>query len=205
MPQKEGLGALAGAGIGTLFGGNDWKNAGFGALAGGAVGAAVGAYMDHQQQEMEQSLRGTGIEVERTAEDTLNLNMPSSITFGSNSANLTPQAQSAANSVARILNQYPDSTITITGHTDDRGSDSYNQRLSEQRAASVANQLLRQGVQYSRLRQQGMGERMPKYPNNNEQNRAENRRVELAIVANQNAGSQQSSYQPQQPRYRSNY
>jgi outer membrane protein OmpA-like peptidoglycan-associated protein len=81
-----GLGAAAGAGAGTLFGGNDLQNAGWGALAGGVVGAAVGAYMDHQQQEMQQSLQGTGIEVQRTAENTLNLTMPSSITFAFDSA-----------------------------------------------------------------------------------------------------------------------
>lgn len=192
-----GIGAASGAAIGTAFGGNDWKNAGWGALAGGALGAAVGAYMDHQQKEMEQSLQGTGIEVQRTAENTLNLNMPSSITFAFDSATLTPQAQSALNSVANILNQYPESTITVTGHTDDLGSDTYNQRLSEQRAASVSSYLSQHGVNLARLKQQGMGERMPKYPNTNEENRSQNRRVELAIVANNNAGGQQGY--PQQP------
>ncbi|MGZ8227875.1 MAG: OmpA family protein [Methylococcaceae bacterium] len=190
-----GLGAVVGAGAGTLFGGNDLKNAGFGALAGGAVGAAVGAYMDHQQKEMQQSLQGTGIEVQRTAENTLNLTMPSSITFGFDSSVLTPQAQSALDSVAKVLNQYPDSTITITGHTDDSGADNYNQRLSEQRASSVSSYLSQHNVNYSRLTTQGMGERMPKAPNTDEASRAQNRRVELAIVANNTAGAQQ----PQQP------
>jgi len=69
------IGRCGRAGAGTLLGGNDLQNAGWGALAGGVVGAAVGAYMDHQQQEMQQSLPGTGIEVQRTAENTLNLTM----------------------------------------------------------------------------------------------------------------------------------
>ena len=194
-----GLGAVVGAGAGTLFGGNDLKNAGFGALAGGVVGAAVGAYMDHQQQEMQQSLQGTGIEVQRTAENTLSLNMPSSITFAYDSATLTPQATSALDSVAKVLNQYPDSTITITGHTDDKGSDSYNLKLSEQRATSVSSYLSSHNVNYNRLTQRGLGESTPKYPNTNEANRAQNRRVELAIVANQNAGTQQGA--PQQQGY----
>jgi outer membrane protein OmpA-like peptidoglycan-associated protein len=194
-----GIGAAVGAGAGTLFGGNDLKNAAFGALAGGAVGAAVGAYMDKQQREMEQSLQGTGIDVQRTAENTLSLNMPSSITFGFNSANLTPQAQSALDAVANVLNQYRDSTITITGHTDDIGADNYNQKLSEQRAASVSAYLSQRGVSYTRLSTHGMGERMPKFPNDSEANRAQNRRVELAIVANNNAGGAQSA--PQQPGY----
>jgi outer membrane protein OmpA-like peptidoglycan-associated protein len=199
--KGAGIGAVVGAGAGTLFGGNDYKNAGLGALAGAAVGAAAGAYMDHQQQEMQQSLQGTGIEVQRTAENTLNLTMPSSITFGLDSAELTPQAKTALDSVARVLNQYPESTITITGHTDDLGSDSHNQKLSESRAASVAGYLGQHGVNYARLTQQGLGEKAPKFPNTDETNRSQNRRVELAIVANQNAGSQQGAPQQQQQNY----
>lgn len=206
--KGAGIGAVLGGATGTAFGGNDLKNAGWGALAGGAVGAAVGAYMDHQQKAMQQSLQGTGIEVQRTAENTLNLTMPSSITFAFNSAQLTADAQNALNSVANVLNQYPASTINVTGHTDDIGSDSYNQKLSEQRAASVASYLASHNVNYGRLSQQGMGERMPKFPNTDENNRAQNRRVELAIVANNNAGApvpqnpppqgypQQQSYPP---------
>jgi outer membrane protein OmpA-like peptidoglycan-associated protein len=198
--KGAGIGAVLGGATGTAFGGNDLKNAGWGALAGGAVGAAVGAYMDHQQQAMQQSLKGTGIEVQRTAENTLNLTMPSSITFGFNSAQITPDAQNALNSVANVLNQYPASTINVTGHTDDIGSDSYNQKLSEQRAASVAAYLAQHNVNSSRLAQQGMGERLPKFPNTDENNRGQNRRVELAIVANNNAGATQGGQQgaPQQ-------
>jgi outer membrane protein OmpA-like peptidoglycan-associated protein len=201
--KGAGIGAVLGGATGTAFGGNDLKNAGWGALAGGAVGAAVGAYMDHQQQAMQQSLKGTGIEVQRTAENTLNLTMPSSITFGFNSAQLTSDAQNALNSVSNVLNQYPASTINVTGHTDDIGSDSYNQKLSEQRAASVAGYLSQHNVNSSRLAQQGMGERMPKFPNTDENNRGQNRRVELAIVANNNAGAAQGGQQgaPQQQGY----
>lgn len=210
--KGAGIGAVVGGAAGTAFGGNDLQNAGWGALAGGAVGAAVGAYMDHQQEQMQQSLKGTGIEVQRTAENTLNLTMPSSITFGFNSAQLTPDAQNALNSVANVLNQYPASTINVTGHTDDTGSDEYNQKLSEQRAASVAAYLGQHNVAYNRLSQQGMGERMPKFPNTDENNRSQNRRVELAIIANNNAGAPPQGQQqqtapapqqgyPQQPAY----
>jgi outer membrane protein OmpA-like peptidoglycan-associated protein len=194
--KGAGIGAVVGGAAGTAFGGNDLQNAGWGALAGGAVGAAVGAYMDHQQQQMQESLKDTGIEVQRTAENTLNLTMPSSITFGFNSAELTPDAQNALNSVANVLNQYPASTINVTGHTDDIGSDSYNQKLSENRATSVVAYLGQHNVAYNRLSQQGMGERMPKLPNTDENNRSQNRRVELAIIANNNAGTPQG--QPQQ-------
>jgi outer membrane protein OmpA-like peptidoglycan-associated protein len=198
--KGAGIGAVVGGATGTAFGGNDLKNAGWGALAGGAVGAAVGAYMDHQEKAMQQSLQGTGIEVQRTAENKLNLTMPSSITFAFNSSQLTADAQNALNSVANVLNQYPDSTINVTGHTDDIGSDTYNQRLSEQRAASVAGYLAQHNVNYNRLSQQGMGERMPKVPNTDENSRAQNRRVELAIIANNNAGAQQQTA-PQQQGY----
>lgn len=195
--KGAGIGAAVGAGAGTLFGGNDWKNAGFGALAGAAVGAGIGYYMDKQQEEMQQSLQGSGIEVQRTADNTLNLTMPSNVTFAYDKADLTFEAQNALNSVSQVLNNYPDSRIVITGYSDDSGSDAYNLRLSQLRAASVANYLAQRGVNPVRMSQQGMGESSPKAPNNSEANRAINRRVELAIIANQNAGANQQPQQPQ--------
>jgi outer membrane protein OmpA-like peptidoglycan-associated protein len=194
--KGAGIGAVVGAGTGALFGGNRGANAGWGALAGGAVGAAIGAYMDHQERAMRQSLQGTGIEVQRTAQNTLNLTMPSNITFAFDSAALTPQVQSALDSVASVLNQYPDTTISVTGHTDDIGKESYNQTLSERRAASVAGYLINHNVNGSRMTQRGMGQVMPKVPNTSEENRAQNRRVELAVVANSNAAPTTPSGSP---------
>lgn len=195
-----GVGAAVGAGAGTLFGGNDWKNAGLGALAGAAGGAGIGYYMDKQQEEMQQSLQGTGIEVQRTANNQLTLNMPSTsnVTFAFGKADLTPEAQNALDPIARILTNYPESTISVTGHTDDVGSDADNQRLSEARANSVANFMAQRGVNRQRISQQGVGESSPKVPNTSDANRAINRRVELSIKANENAGAnqQQPYYQP---------
>ncbi|MBS3964449.1 MAG: OmpA family protein [Methylomonas sp.] len=199
LGKGAGIGAAVGAGAGTLFGGNDWKNAGLGALAGAAVGAGIGWYMDKQQEEMQQSLQGTGIQVQRTAENTLNLTMPSNVTFAHDRADLTLDAQNALNSVAQVLNHYPESTIAITGHTDDTGSDAYNQRLSELRAAAVSSYLGTRGVSPTRTTQQGMGESLPKVANVSDANRAINRRVELAIVANQNVGASQPQQPYQQP------
>jgi len=205
--KGAGLGAVVGAGAGTLFGGNDAKNAALGALAGGVLGAAIGGYMDHQEQEMRESLQGTGIEIQRTAENRLDLTMPGDVLFAFNSANLTPQAMQSLDSVANVLNHYPESTVVVTGHTDDIGKDAYNQRLSEQRAESVAKYLAQRGVNPARISQQGMGKRAPKFPNTSEENRARNRRVELAIIANQNAGGaapapqQQPVYGPQSGSY----
>lgn len=204
LGKGAGIGAAVGAGAGTLFGGNDLKNAGLGALAGAAVGAGIGYYMDKQQQEMQQSLQGTGIEVQRTAENQLTLSMPSTsnVTFAFGKADLTPEAQSALEPIARVLTNYPESTISVTGHTDDVGSDADNQRLSESRANSVANFMVQRGVNRLRISQQGMGESSPKVPNTSDANRAINRRVELAIKANENAGAAQQPQggyqQPQQ-------
>ncbi len=201
LGKGTGIGAAVGAGAGTLFGGNDLKNAGLGALAGAALGAGIGYYMDKQEQEMQQSLQGTGIQVQRTAENTLTLNMPSTsnVTFAFAKSDLSFEAQNALNSVAQVLNNYQDSTIMVSGHTDDVGSDADNQRLSEARALSVANYLSQRGVNPIRISKQGMGESQPKVPNTSDANRAINRRVELSIVANQNAGGSQQPQQPQQP------
>lgn len=198
--KGAGIGAAVGAGAGTLFGGNDWKNAGLGALAGAAVGAGIGYYMDKQQEEMQQSLQGTGIEVQRTAQNQLTLSMPSTsnVTFAFGKADLTPEAQNALDPIARVLNNYPDSTMSVTGHTDDVGSDADNQRLSEARATSVANFLAQRGVNPLRISQQGLGESSPKVPNTSDANRAINRRVELSIKANENAGAVQQGGAPQQ-------
>jgi outer membrane protein OmpA-like peptidoglycan-associated protein len=205
LGKGAGIGAAVGAGAGTLFGGNDLKNAGLGALAGAAVGAGIGYYMDKQQEEMQQSLQGTGIEVQRTAQNQLTLNMPSTsnVTFAFGKSDLTPEAQSALDPIAKVLTSYPDSTISVTGHTDDVGSDADNQRLSEARANSVANFMAQRGVNRLRISQQGMGESSPKVPNTSDANRAINRRVELAIKANENAGANQQPPQgyPQQQQY----
>lgn len=201
LGKGAGIGAAVGAGAGTLFGGNDWKNAGLGALAGAAVGAGIGYYMDKQEQEMQRSLQGTGIQVQRTAENTLTLNMPSTsnVTFAFARSDLSYEAQNALNSIAQVLNNYPDSTIMVTGHTDDVGSDVDNQRLSEARAHSVANYLVQRGVNAMRISQQGMGESQPKVPNTSDANRAINRRVEITIIANQNAGASQQPQPQTQP------
>jgi outer membrane protein OmpA-like peptidoglycan-associated protein len=195
-----GIGAAVGAGAGTLFGGNDLVNAGLGALAGGAVGAGIGYYMDQQQQDMQQSLQGTGIEVQRTADNQINLNMPSSssVTFASGKTDLNQASQAALDAVAQVLTKYPESTIVVTGHTDDVGADADNQRLSEARATSVGRYLVQRGVNAQRITQQGMGEIAPKLTNTSETNRAANRRVELAIKANNNAGANNSQTQPNQ-------
>jgi outer membrane protein OmpA-like peptidoglycan-associated protein len=148
------------------------------------LGKVIG--VDRPGRAMRVTLEEAGIDVQRTSENTLSLSVP----FTFDSATLTPQAQSTLNSVASVLNQHPESTVRVTGHTDDVGSDVDNQRLSEQRAATVAGYLTSNGVNTARISQQGMGEKEPKFPNTDEASRAENRRVELMITTHQHVGDQ---------------
>jgi outer membrane protein OmpA-like peptidoglycan-associated protein len=158
--------------------------AGWGALIGAAAGAvtggAIGHYMDRQEQALRAQLQGTGIGVQRQGDNIL-LNMPSSVTFAFDSADLTPNAKSALNSVSSVLNEYPDTSIDVIGHTDSIGSDAYNQGLSERRAGSVYSYLARSAVAPQRMNAMGVGERAPIASNETEAGRAQNRRVEISI------------------------
>ncbi len=109
--------------------------------------AGIVQYMDHQQQEMQQSLDGTGIAIQRAADNQLILNMPSTcnLTFASGRADLSLKAQDVLDAVARVLVHYSECTIMVTGHTDDLGRDDANQNLSEVRANSVAGYLVQRG------------------------------------------------------------
>ncbi|MEM1300017.1 MAG: OmpA family protein [Pseudomonadota bacterium] len=183
--QNTAIGALAGAAVGaaagTLVGGNDRRNALVGAGIGLLAGAAVGQYLDQQQRELEAGLAGTGAEVERQG-DQLLVNLPSSITFDTDSAAIKPQFQGALNDVAATFNKYPESYIDVIGHTDSRGSDAYNQQLSERRSGAVASYLTGQGVTQARLASFGQGESAPVASNDTAEGRAANRRVELRIT-----------------------
>lgn len=134
--------------------------------------------VDRPGRDIRLTLEDAGIDVKRASENTLSLDFP----FAFGSAALTPDVQTALNSVASALNQYPGTMVTVVGHADDIGTDRENQRLSEQRAGNVANYLISRGVGAARIVQQGMGERMPRFSGTGEPGRAQNRRVELTIV-----------------------
>ena len=176
-----GIGALGGAAVGTLFGGDDRRNALIGAGIGMLAGAAVGQYLDQQQRELEQSLAGTGAQVTRQG-DQLLVNFPANITFATDSAQIRPEFYPALNEVAGTLQRYPQSYIDVVGHTDSTGSEAYNQQLSEQRAQAVANFLRSRGVTPARIAAYGMGETQPIATNATPQGRQANRRVELRII-----------------------
>ncbi|MCP1366895.1 OmpA family protein, partial [Halomonas sp. BBD48] len=155
-----------------------------------AAGSGIGYYMDRQEAQLRERLQGTGIGVERQG-DNIVLNMPSSVTFGFDSSEITPEARQALNDAAAVMQQYPETRITIAGHTDSSGSDAYNQQLSERRAQSVGNYLMQNGVAAQRLTMVGYGESQPVASNANEQGRAQNRRVEITLTPMQQQIQQQ--------------
>ncbi|MES2623810.1 MAG: OmpA family protein [Pseudomonadota bacterium] len=158
------------------------RNAGLGC---GAIGAGVGAYMDSQEAELRQELEGTGVQVERVG-DELNLVMPGNVTFDTNEYVVRQQFYPVLDSVSQVLSKYADTRMTVTGHTDSTGAKDYNYNLSNRRAQSVANYLATRGIDQTRLISQGVGPDQPAASNDNENGRAQNRRVELQIVAVQN-------------------
>ena len=178
------IGAAIGAAAGALSGDGSTSRrdrALIGAAVGAAAGAGMGAYMDRQEQQLRDNLQGSRIEIDRRGDDIV-LNMPSSVTFGFDSAELTADARSALNEVANVLTQYTDTRVNIAGHTDSTGDASYNQRLSERRAQSVGNYLSQNGVSSMRLNTMGYGANQPVASNATEQGRAQNRRVEITLT-----------------------
>ena len=176
-------GALGGYLLGDLIGGRNSRTeeivgAGIGAVA----GAGVGYYMDQQEKKLRERTAGTGIDVERQG-DQLVLNMPGDVTFDYNSALVKSQFRSALDNVAATLAEYPSTYIDVYGHTDSTGSDSYNQGLSERRAASVADYLGGRGIQRARMATIGYGESQLKCsPERGEADYQCNRRVEIRIA-----------------------
>ena len=181
-----GLGGAAACGaIGALtHGGKGARNA---ALACGAVGAGVGGYMDYQEAKLRESLKNTDVQVSREGNQ-IKLTMPSAVTFATNSATLSTPAMDSLNKAAETLVQYPETTVTVAGHTDSTGNDAINQPLSDRRAQSVAAYLVQRGVAGSRLSTVGYGSRQPVASNDTETGRAQNRRVEILINPTANAG-----------------
>lgn len=179
-----GVGAAVGAGLGQAIGGNTKSTligAGIGALVGGIAGNRIGAYMDAQEQMLRQELAAVeGANIQRNA-DTLALTFKAETLFDVNSAQLKAGAYDELFRVSKVLNQYPQTTLLIAGHTDSTGTEQYNQQLSERRAEVVKNALAGDGVNPSRIRTIGFGESKPIADNATEAGRQLNRRVEITI------------------------
>lgn len=187
-PNKSAMYGLGGAAVCGIVGAltHSGKGARNSALACGAIGAGVGGYMDYQEQRLRQNLAGTQIEIQRQGNQ-IRLVMPESVTFATGSAALGGSAQYALNTAAQTLVQYPDTTLTINGHTDNTGSDAVNNPLSQHRAQAVAYYLQTRGVAASRLTVYGYGSHMPVASNATVEGRAQNRRVEILINPDQRA------------------
>lgn len=179
--KGAGIGAAAGAVAGLLTKGDKLDNALIGAGVGALAGGGVGYYMDVQEAKLRQKVAGTGVSVTRVG-DNITLNMPGSITFALNSADLNAQFYNALDGVAMVLKEYDKTVVEVAGHTDSSGSDQYNMTLSQRRAESVANYLASHGVKNQRLITVGAGEAHPIASNDTEEGRSANRRVELTIV-----------------------
>ncbi|AEE53494.1 OmpA family protein [Haliscomenobacter hydrossis] len=180
------IGAAGGAVIGGIIGNkgnNTVIGAIIGAAAGGAVGAVIGSKMDKQAKKMEEDLGNTAT-VERVGEG-IKVTFNSQLLFDFGKSSLMESNKQTLESFAETLKQNPDTDLLIVGHTDNVGSDAFNQSLSENRAAAVSNHLSTFGVSSSRLKIQGMGEKQPLVANTTESERAQNRRVEIAIIANE--------------------
>lgn len=177
-------GALGGAVLGYLTntsnGEQGRKNALIGAGVGALGGAAVGQYMDRQQRDLENQLSGSGVGVARQG-DNLVLRMPSDVTFATNQSTIDPRFNATLDDVANVLRRYDQSLVDIVGHTDSSGGDAINQPLSERRAISVADALIRAGIQRERLYVAGVSSRNPVANNATPEGRSQNRRVEILI------------------------
>jgi outer membrane protein OmpA-like peptidoglycan-associated protein len=176
------FGAIGGVVCGLIGAAESGQRARNAALGCGAIGAGIGAYMDVQEAELRQSLQGTGVQVQRNG-DQLNLVMPGNVTFNTNEFALRNEFMPVLDSVAQVLYKFKDTRMTVTGHTDSTGSKETNYSLSNRRAQSVANYLATRGIEQGRLISQGMGPDQAIASNDNEAGRAQNRRVELQIVA----------------------
>ena len=183
------IGTASGAVIGGILGNNigKGKNAALGAVLGGIVGGVAGGVignkMDKQAKDIENALPGA--EVERVGEGikiTLSENM---VNFAFNSAELTSSAKTNLDKLATVLINNPDTNINIYGHTDNKGTAQVNQKISENRANSVKNYLISKGIASSRMITMGRGFSEPIASNDTDAGRAQNRRVEFAITANE--------------------
>jgi outer membrane protein OmpA-like peptidoglycan-associated protein len=182
--KGAGIGAAAGGVVGGIIGkqtGNTAVGAIIGAAVGGAAGAYIGNYMDKQAAEMQTDLQGA--KIERVGEG-IKITFDSGILFDVNKATLRDEAKKNLDKLAVILNKYPDTNILIEGHTDATGSDELNLQLSRDRSGAVANYIAALGVDPTRVTTMGYGKSQPIATNDTPEGRQQNRRVELAIMAN---------------------
>ncbi|WP_028296812.1 OmpA family protein [Olivibacter sitiensis] len=178
------VGTAGGAGIGAIIG-NKAGNTAVGALIGGAIGGVagglIGKKMDKQAAEIEKTVAGAEVIRE---EEGIVVKFDSGILFGFDQSTLQPNAQTNINNLVKSLNSNPDTDILVIGHTDNKGTEQYNQGLSERRAKAVRDYAVAQGLASGRIKTEGKSFNEPIASNDTEEGRAQNRRVEIVIVAN---------------------
>jgi outer membrane protein OmpA-like peptidoglycan-associated protein len=182
--EQTNTGALVGAGVGAALGqliGGDREATIIGAAVGAGVGGAIGNELEKQEDALRRDIGGSGAQIINTG-GRLVVRLPEAITFAVDSAEVRGSIQDDLFAVARNLQQYPNNTVQVIGHTDSSGSDAYNQTLSERRARAVANILLAGGVPSSRVVAFGVGESQPIASNESADGRQANRRVEIIIT-----------------------
>ncbi|MCW3117580.1 MAG: glycine zipper protein [Chitinophagaceae bacterium] len=179
------IGTAGGAAVGAVIGkaaGNTALGAIIGATVGGVTGAVIGKKMDKQAEEIKKQVPDAKVE---RVEEGIVVEFNSKILFGFDRSDLANSAERNLNDLVTILNKYPDTNIEIQGHTDNAGTDEYNQGLSERRASAVSAYIRGKGISNSRITIKGFGETAPKYSNDAEDGRALNRRVDFLITANE--------------------
>ena len=180
------IGGASGAAVGGVIGkvtGNTALGAIIGAAVGGTAGAVIGHKMDKQAEEIKKEVPAA--KVERVGEGIV-VEFESNVLFNLNSYAITEQADDNLHKLIPILNKYPNTNIEIQGHTDSTGTAEYNQALSEKRANAVATHLIEEHhIDRTRITTKGFGESAPKYSNRTEEGRAQNRRVDFLITANE--------------------
>lgn len=174
------IGAAGGAILGQVIGGNTESTllgAGIGAAVGGISGHQIGGYMDRQEQELRTAMAESEAASIQRNQNVLTATFKSEVLFDFDSSTLKPGAYAEIGRVADVLNNYPQTTIRVEGHTDSKGAEAYNQVLSEKRALAVKNELTKGGVDPNRIQTVGFGESQPISSND-----AMNRRVNVVII-----------------------
>lgn len=185
--SSTSIGAAAGAVVGIIAGNQvkgdkaaKQKAQMTGALMGAAIGGGIGNYMDRQEEKLRQKLRKSGVSVTRKGDEII-LNMPGNITFEQGKSDIKSDFHSVLDSVSDVLKEYDKSNIKVSGHTDSRGNQAANQKLSEDRASAVSSYLANKGVVEKRLSTVGYASTQPLGDNKTEDGRARNRRVEIVL------------------------
>lgn len=188
--QKTKIGAAIGAAVGAGAGAAiDSKNRGRGAAIGAAVGVltggGVGLYMDKQKKALEdqlsKELANNDVELKKLPDNSIQVDLKSEASFSSGSSDVKPSFSTALTKLGGVVKQYDSTMVHIIGHTDNQGSNSSNQQLSERRATAVASALTAAGVDLSRVRTEGRGESQPVATNATAEGRSKNRRVEIYL------------------------